>query len=194
MRIYLSTAFIFIMLTWPCFDAHPKEIEVLLDRLAALNLSRNGYTLGKLLTEVQKKTALQHLIEMENSKVYKFQDGDLYIVAEKITDRVIILYKQYDPASRAKIQEIVGTLFLDFGDPTIFVHDKIIYWAFGPKGKFSEQEYNKIKAEKSKLDVLATLKLTSSLKIMKKGGENAVGNVYYILSSPPVLRIINQTR
>ena len=182
------------MLTLPCFDAHPKEIEVLLDRLAALNLSRNGYTLGKLLTEVQKKTALQHLIEMENSKVYKFQDGDLYIVAEKITDRVIILYKQYDPASREKIQEVVGTLFLDFGDPTIFVHDKIIYWAFGPNGKLSEQEYNKIKAEKSKLDVLATLKLTSSLKIMKKGGENAVGNVYYILSSPPVLKIINQTR
>jgi len=143
---------------------------------------------------VQRKTALQYPIKVENSNIYKFQDGDLYIVAEKSTNRVIILYKQYDPAFREKIQKIVGTLFLDFGDPTIFVHDKIIYWAFGPKGKLSEQEYNKIKEEKGKLDILATLKLTSSLEIMKENGDVNIGNVYYILSSPPVLRIINQTR
>ncbi len=194
MRYILSTIFIFISLTWPCFDAHPKEIEALLGRLAVLNLNRNGYALGRVLTDVQKKTALQHPIKVENPKIYKFQDGDLYIVAEKLTNRVIILYKQYDPGSRKKIQEIVGALFLDFGDPTIFVHDKIIYWAFGPKGKISEQEYNKIKEEKGKLDILATLKLTSSLEIMKKNGDMDIGNVYYILSSPPVLRIINQTR
>ncbi len=194
MRYILSTIFIFISLTWPCFDAHPKEIEALLDRLAVLNLNRNGYTLGRALTEAQKKTALQHSIAIDNPKIYKFQDDGLYIVAEKITDRVIILYRQYYAAPINQIQEVVGALFLDFGDPTIFVHDKIIYWAFGPKGKISEQEYNKIKEEKGKLDILATLKLTSSLEIMKKNGDMDIGNVYYILSSPPVLRIINQTR
>ena len=162
--------------------------------MAALNLNQSGYTLGRVLTDVEKKTALQHPIRMENPKIYKFQDGDLYIVVEKITDRVIILYKQYDPASRKKIQEVVGALFLDFGDPTLFVHDKIIYWAFGPKGKISEKEYNKIKKEKGKLEILATLKLTSSIAIMKNNGDMDTGNVYYILSSPPVLKIINQTR
>jgi len=194
MRYFVSLILILLLLTSPCSDAHSIEIEELLDRLAALNLNRHGYTLGRVLTDVQRKTALQYPIKVENSNIYKFQDGDLYIVAEKSTNRVIILYKQYDPAFREKIQKIVGTLFLDFGDPTIFVHDKIIYWAFGPKGKLSEQEYNKIKEEKGKLDILATLKLTSSLEIMKKNGDVNIGNVYYILSSPPVLRIINQTR
>ncbi|MEN8244083.1 MAG: hypothetical protein ABFS43_04195 [Thermodesulfobacteriota bacterium] len=194
MRYFFSLILFFLLLTSPCSAAHPIEMEELLDRLAALNLNQNGYTLGRVLTDVQMKTALQYPLKVENPEIYKFQDGDLYIVAEKITDRVIILYKQYDPASRKKIQEVVGALFLDFGDPTIFVHDKIIYWAFGPKGKISEQEYNKIKEEKGKLDILATLKLTSSLEIMKKIGDMDIGNVYYILSSPPVLGIINQAR
>ena len=194
MRYCLSSIIFFLLFALPCAGTHSKEIEGLLERLAALNLNRNGYTLGKVLTDAQKKTAHLHPIEIENSKIYKFQDGDLYIVAEKKTNRVIILYKQYDPAFRNEIQEVLGALFLDFGDPTIFVHDKIVYWAFGPKGKLSEQEYNKIKEEKGKLDILATLKLTSSLEIMKKGGEEAAGNVYYILSSPPVLRIISQIR
>jgi len=194
MRYFLSLIFISLLLTSPCSHADSIEIEELLDRLAALNLNRNGYTLGSALTNVQKKTAFQYPVKVENPKIYKFQDGDLYVVAEKSTDRVIILYKQYDPASRKKIQEIVGALFLDFGDPTIFVHDKIIYWAFGSKGKISEQEYNKIKKKKGKLDILATLKLTSSLEIIKKNGDIDIGNVYYILSSPSVLKIINQTR
>ncbi len=181
---------ILLLLATICPDVHSREIDGLLDRLSALNLSRNGYVLGRVLTDRQKHIAATHPVKVENPKIYKFQDGDLYIVAEKTTDRVIILYKQFDPAPRKKIQEVVGALFLDFGDPTIYAHDKIIYWAFGSRGKFSEEEYKKIKDEKGKLDVLATLKLTSSLKIMEKNGEETAGNMYYILSSPPVLKLI----
>jgi len=191
MRYFLSLSLIFLLLTSISSDAQSKEIEGLLDQLAALNLNRNGYTLGKVLTDAQKKTAQQHSIEVKNPRIYKFQDGDLFIVAAKTTDCVIILYKQYDPTSREKIQEVVGALFLDFGDPTILAHDKIIYWAFGPEGKLSEPEYSKIKEEKGKLDILATLKLTSSLKIMEKDEADATGSMYYIISSPAVLKIVS---
>ncbi len=40
-----------------CRNAPTGELVNLLDRVVSLNITRNGYTLGKKLTQKQKKTA-----------------------------------------------------------------------------------------------------------------------------------------
>jgi len=170
--------------------ASPDKLTDLLDHVAVLNIGRSGYILGKALTDVQKDTGRRHPVEIENPHLFKFKDDGLYIVAEKSTDRVIIMYEQHDEASRKEIRELVGTLFLDFGEPTVFTHDKVIYWAWGQNGKFSSEAFNTAKKKQQPLNVLATVKLNSSLKIMEPEEDKASGSVYYIFSSNSALRLI----
>jgi hypothetical protein len=85
----------------------------------------------------------------------------------------------------------VGTLFFDFGDPTVMAHDKTIYWAFDEKGKISEEQYREAKANREPLKTLATVKLDSSRKIMDDSDPEEDGSVYYIVSSEPILKLIN---
>ena len=156
-----------------------------------LNISRGEYTLGKELTDSQKATALKHPEEAANPLTFKFKDGDLYVVAEKTADRVLILYERYEAATLKKVQALVGSLTLDFGDPTVMAHDKIIYWAFGPEGKLSEKQYRNDKDVHKKLNILATVKLNSDMKIVGKSDLSKVGNIYYIISSDPVLKLMS---
>jgi len=170
--------------------ASPNKLTDLLDRVAALNIGRNGYILGKALTDAQKDAARRHPVEIENPHLFKFEDGGLSIVTEKTTDRVLIMYEQHDEASKKEIRELVGTLFLDFGEPTVFTHDKVIYWAWGQNGKFSSEAFNAAKKKQQPLNVLATLKLNSSLKIMEPKEDKVSGSVYYIFSSNLALELI----
>ena len=186
-RSVLATLLLFVS---SYADASPNELIDLLDRVAVLNISRNGYILGKALTGAQKNTALRDPVEIENPDLSKFKDGGLYIVAEKTTDRVIIMYEQYDEASRKEIRELVGTLFLDFGEPTVFTHDKVIYWAWGQNGKFSGEAFKTAKKKQQPLKILVTVKLNSSLIIMGAKEDKETGRVYYIVSSDPVLKMI----
>jgi len=158
-------------------------------RVEALDIRRNDYTLGKVLTQKQKGMARRNPLKSSSPGTYKFRDGDLHVVAHKATDRVIILYEQHDPATRERVRELVGSLFLDFGDPTVFAHDQIIYWAFDQKGKISEGDYLRAKDKKAKLNVLATVKLNSSLKIMANNTDVKEGSVYYVISSEPLLKM-----
>jgi hypothetical protein len=166
------------------------ELGDLLVHVEALNISRYDYTLGKVLTEKQKKTALVNPVKNKSPITFKFKDRNLNIVAHRTTDRVLILYEQYDQASREKVRDLVGSLFLDFGDPTVFTHDKIIYWAFNDKGKPSGKEYHETKDKGGKLEILATVKLNSSMKIMENADDSDSGSVYYSISSEPVLKLI----
>ena len=179
-----------------CRNAPTGELVNLLDRVVSLNITRNGYTLGKKLTQKQKKTARHNTVKMETRGTTKFRDNDLYIVVENETGRVVILYEQYEPASKEKIKALVGELFLDFGEPTVFAHDKVIYWAYGPKGKVSENDYTAAKDKKEAPDILATIKLNSSLNIMDKETTPAPADasLYYIISSQPVLERIGQKK
>jgi len=170
--------------------ASPNKLTDLLDRVAALNIGRNGYTLGKALTDAQKDAARRHPVEIENPHLFKFEDGSLSIVTEKTTDRVLIMYEQHDEASKKEIRELVGTLFLDFGEPTVFTHDKVIYWAWGQNGKFSSEAFKTAKKKKQSLKVLVTVKLNSSRKIMGAREDKEPGSVYYIVSSDPALKLI----
>jgi len=170
--------------------ASANELIDLLDRVATLNIARSSYILGKVLTNGQKNAAQNYPLEIENPNLYKFKDGGLYIVADKITDRVIIMYEQHDQTSRKEIQALVGTLFLDFGEPTVFTHDKVIYWAWGQSGKFSSDAFKTAKKKQQPLEVMATVKLNSTLKIMGAEEDNEPGSVYYIVSSDPILKLI----
>jgi len=156
-----------------------------------LNIRRNDYTLGQTLTDKQKQIAQRSAQEKAAPGTYKFKDNNLYVVADKATDRVLILYERYEPASEKKIRELVGTLFFDFGDPTVMAHDKTIYWAFDENGKILEKQYREAKEKGEPLKTLATVKLDSSLKIMGNSDPGKDGSVYYIVSSEPLLKLLN---
>lgn len=168
------------------------EFADLFNRVEKLNIRCNDYTLGKVLTAKQKQTAQDNIQEKAGPGTYKFKDKDLYIVADKATDRVLILYERYEPVSGKKIRELVGSLFFDFGDPTVMAHDKTIYWAFDEKGKISEEQYREAKATKKPLKTLATVKLDSSHKIMDDSDPGEGSRVYYIVSSEPLLKLLNR--
>jgi hypothetical protein len=189
-----SVSIVAVILILSISPSRPCQADAFADlyaRVEKLNIRRNDYTLGKVLTDKQKKTARRYAQEKAGPGTYKFKDADLYVVADKATDRVIILYEQYDPASGNKIRELVGTLFFDFGDPTVMAHDKIIYWAFNEKGKISEDQYRRTKAGRKPLIVLATVKLESSRKVIDSSDAQEKGSVYYVISSEPILKRIH---
>jgi hypothetical protein len=183
-------AAIILLFSYAC-SQQADEIADLSDRVAKLNIYRNDYILAKALTDKQKKTAQRNALEAASPGTYKFNDNDLYVVADQASDRVLVIYERYEPASREKIQELVGTLFFDFGDPTVMAHDKTIYWAFDENGKISEEHYRDAKEKGEPLKTLATVKFDSSQKIMDKSGPVESGSVYYIVSSEPILKLIN---
>ena len=172
-------------------SSRADEFTDLFNRVEELNIHRNDYTLGKVLTDKQKQTARGNAEKTTSPGTYKFKDNNLYIVADKITDRVLILYERYEPVTRKKIRELVGALFFEFGDPTVMAHDKTIYWAFDAKGKISEEQYREAKTTKKTLQTLATVKVDSSHKIMDSSDPGDNSNVYYIVSSQPLLKLLN---
>ena len=162
-----------------------KEVET-------LRIEKNGYVLGAALTGEQKKTALANPAEGATAGTYKFTDNGLNIVTDPSTDRVLIIYEQLTDVTGKKARELTGTLFMEFDEPTVSAHDKVVYWAYGKKGKYSSREYDKSKEDKKKLEIIATIKLSSEMKLMDKA-EQGKGTVYYIISSAPLLKLIQDT-
>ncbi len=185
---------ILILLFFPFSSEGFDNLSDLLVNVEKLNISRGGYTLGKRLTDRQRTTARQHALEAASPRTFKFKDGDLYVVADKAAGRVIILYERYETTTMRKVRDLVGSLFLDFGDPTVMAHDKIIYWAFGPEGKLSKAQYEKAKQTDGKLNILATVKLNSDVRIVDDSTQPGERNVYYIISSEPALKLIEAKR
>jgi len=181
---------ILILLSFPFSSEGFDNLSDLLAQVEKLNISRGGYTLGKKLENGQRTTARQNAVEAASPWIFKFKDGDLFVVADKATGRVIILYERYETTTMKKVRDLVGSLFLDFGDPTVMAHDKIIYWVFGPEGKLSKAQYEKAKQTDGKLNILATVKLNSDVGIVEDSTQPGEKNVYYIISSEPALKLI----
>jgi hypothetical protein len=192
MKNYLIRYIAIFLLSVIACSSQTDEFTDLFIRVAELEIQRSDYTLGKTLTDKQKETAHRNAVDAASPATYKFKDDNLFIVADKATDRVLILYERYDPATKDRVRELVGNLFFDFGDPTVMAHDKTIYWAFDEKGKISEQQYRDSKEKKQPLKTLATVKLDSSHKIMEDGDDLKDRSVYYIVSSPPLLQLLEQ--
>jgi hypothetical protein len=191
MKTFLTILAAAILSVGTACSPKADEFTDLFTRVENLNVQRHDYILAKALTDKQKKTAQRNALEAASPGTYKFNDNDLYVVADQASDRVLVIYERYEPASREKIQELVGALFFDFGDPTVMAHDKTIYWAFDGNGKISEEHYRDIKEKGEPLKTLATVKLDSSQTIMDKSGPVESGSVYYIISSEPILKLIN---
>lgn len=190
---FLSMAiFILLSICLPHHGVHADELDDLLIRVASLEISYKGYTLGKKPTETQQKVAQHNIVSHSTPGTFKFKDHNLYIVLEKTTDRIIILYEQYEDATAQQVRNLVGSLYLEFGDPTLMAHEKIIYWAFGVEGKLSKKQYEHDKHVKKKLNILATVKLNSDIKVLGKRDEAEVGDIYFIISSEPVLKLLQK--
>ena len=80
-----------------------------------------------------------------------------------------------------------------YEDPTVSAHDKVVYWAWGKKEKFTSAQFDMAKEKKKKLAIIATVKFNSEIKIMDKKETEAIGDVYYIISSDPLLKFFHDT-
>ena len=172
-------------------DTLPQKEETLThlyDQVLSLHLGRNGYTLGAPLTPAQEETAVSHLVEGATPGTYKFMDGNLSVVADAATHRVMLLFEKFNDVSGQAVHDLVGSLFMDYDEPTTSAHDKIVYWAYDIKGKISSQQFQEAKSKKKNLDILATVKLNSTLEVLGEKLDREKGNVYYIISSSPVLK------
>jgi hypothetical protein len=178
-----------------------NEFDILAEKVVALNIVRHQYTLAKKLTEDQKKLARQNAVKDASPGTYKFNDKNLFVIAEKNSDRVLILYEHFEKASKSKGHELIGTLVMEFGDPTVFAHGKTVYWAYNVGGKISEIEFSNAKGASEQLEILATIKLESSELLMGKDDDKkneseqhakkkGAQSVYYVISSEPLLKLL----
>jgi len=192
MKTHLAGYFTILLLIVVACSSRADESNDLFVDVAKLKIQRNDYTLGKKLTAQQKETAQRKAVDAASPGTYKFNDNELYVVVDKPTDRVLIIYERYEPATREIIRQLVGDLFFVFGEPTVMAHDKTIYWAYDADGKMSEKTYKEAKDQKNVPAFLATVKLNSSHKIMDSTDPVTDGNVYYIISSEPLLKLIEK--
>lgn len=188
----LILLYILLSICLPNQEAFADELDALLDQVASLDISYNGYTLGKTLNEEQQKIAQQNPINPSAPGTFKFKDKNLHVVLDRTTEKIIILYEQYEDAKTEQVRDLVGSLYLEFGDPTVMAHDKIIYWAFSAEGKLSKKQYQRDKHLKEKLKILATVKLNSDINVIGERDKAEVGNIYFIISSEPVLKLVKK--
>mgnify|MGYP006865029595 CR=1 FL=1 len=168
--------------------AFADDLNDLFKQVKKLNIERHGYILGVPLNKGQIKIADANPVESTSKDIFKFRDKNLYVVAQKTSNRVLVIYEQIEEATQQKIKDLIGDLYMQFDDPTVLAHDKIVYWAYEKKGKVSSEAFGKAKEDKGKkLDILATVKFVSEIEIMEKQKEPAKGHVYYTISSGPIL-------
>jgi len=170
--------------------AHASDLSHLFDRVENLKIERNGYTLGAALSPVQLRTAKSNPVDSSVKDTLKFKDKNLYVVVQKTSHRVLIIYEQFEDATQQKIQDLIGDLYISFEEPTVLAHDKVVYWAYTKKGIITSKAFDMARQDKKKLDILATIKFISDINIMEKikDAEPARGQVYYIISSAPILK------
>lgn len=175
--------------------AQANELNSLFGQVEKLKIERQGYVLGAALNQEQMKTAASNPIDANFSDTFKFKDKNLNIVAQKTSNRVLIIYEQFEDATQKEIQELIGDLYMNFDDPTVLAHDKVVYWAYTKKGIITSMEFDAARQDRKKLDILATVKFVSDINIMEKAKESepATGQVYYIISSDPILKLFKDT-
>ena len=199
---------IFLMLFVPVFcfftanDLFAEDIAQAIKKKAAevqtLKLGFGNYILGQELNAEHKKFAAKHSLPVAESKnwTYKFQDGDIFVVADKKTDLILGIYKEQEKASRLDVKTMVGDLMMSFSEPTLMAHDKMIYWAYDKNGKVSQKLFM-IARETGDLETLATVKFSSTEPIFReqkkpdKDGEKIkteekTADIYVIITSGPL--------
>ncbi len=173
---------------------HANDLSQLFGQVEKLKIERYGYVLGAALNQDQMETAAANPVDSSSKDTYKFKDKNLFVVAQKTSNRVLVIYEQFKDASQEKIQGLIGDLYIKYDDPTVLAHDKVVYWAYTKKGKLTSQEFGTARQNKKKLDILATVKFISDIHIMEKSKEPSKGQVYYIISSDPILKFFKDQK
>jgi hypothetical protein len=110
--------------------------------------------------------------------------------------------------TKLKLQKTISQLIVNFGEPTVISHEKIIYWAFNKDKVITQDEFQqfkdkltksgatgnkkvalkdflnkqqKVQDKDVKLNAIATVKLNSDKNIYTKNSEKV--NFYFILSA-----------
>ncbi len=200
MRINLLALFTIMLATFTLASASQTPVEpteMLASRVAYLNLGFGNYVVGASLNEDARKQAKLNPVADTYKGTYKFQDGDVFVVVDKETDVILAMYKQNEKANRDQVKSFLGDLMMRFEEPTVMAHSKIIYWAFGPDGLLTENDYRAAK-ENGEIDILGTVKFSSSNDIRpdakKAEGESVEeiidpdSEIYAIISSDPLIK------
>lgn len=169
--------------------------------MATLSLGFKSYTLGQNMTKEQVDFAQKNSIPKTLKGTYKFQDGDVYVVAKADDDMIIGIYQQFEQAPREMVKQVIGDLMLRFNEPTTMAHDKLIYWAYDTNGKVSQDMYDSSKQD-GKSTIIATVKLQSSISIFpdpnpqdenagkaKEEIDQEKADLYVIVTSNPLSKI-----
>lgn len=136
-------------------------------KIASLGLGFDSYIVGKQLTPKQMEISKKDNGYKAYPGTVKFRDGKLFVIADTKSHVVIALYQRNKKATRNDFKDMIGTLMLQYGEPTTEAHGKTIYWNFGEDGFITEELYRSVKSQGQleKLIILATVKFTSSENI-----------------------------
>lgn len=176
------------------FSAHYSSANALVstDKLAAdvsaLNLGFGNYVIGSVLTQEQIAQAQKTPISASYPGTYKFADNDIFIVVDSESNRVLATYMEQKEVQQMQLRHAIASLMDQFGEPTTIAHERLIYWAYGKNGKFSEESLQAAK-KTGKIDILATVKFSSNNEVMfqAQSSENQTSTTYTLISSPPLL-------
>jgi len=163
----------------------------LTEALGKLKLGAGGYVVGARLTPAQSKIADAGSLADAFPGTIKFKDGDLFVVIDKKDKMILSLYQRLEDVGMGAIKTMIGDLMARFGEPTTMAHSKIIYWAYGPDGgKIAEDTLNAAKKTDDGVNVLATVKFSSSVEVNPgmKVEDAKKATIYYIISSQPLLQ------
>lgn len=183
----------------------------LFDTVKGVNVGINGYKLGSVLTKEQKRMAETNSKPAQVEGTYKFMDGDIAVVADEETDRIVLVYQAYRMVDSGKMKQLVSNYIGQFEEPTTVTHGNIIYWFYKADGtKVSLDEFESWRAKmmpqaqtergKSLADMLKTEEtgkpelgnvVTVKFSTDKSfSGKEAFldGNAYLIISSEPLIK------
>ena len=176
----------------------PAAMQRIGKEVAALNLGFGDYVLGKRLSKEQQDLAKNNRIAKSVAGTTKFQDGEIFIIAQDDTFMVLGIYKQYSDATRQQVKSVVGDLMLRFNEPTTMAHDKLIYWAFSKDGHIPQDEFDLAK-KSGDTEIIATVKFSSSNSIFPdpdpkkkeqmKADEKQTSDIYVMITSDPLSKI-----
>ena len=173
-------------------QGHANGLNTLFDQVEKLKIERKGYVLGSILNGDQMKTAEANPVDAALKETFKFKDKNLYVVVRKTSNRVLVIYEQVEDATQQKIQDLIGDLYMNFDEPTVLAHDKVVYWAYGEKKKITAAEFDTARQNKEIPGIIATIKFISDINIMEKIKDVATGQAYYIISSEPLLKFFQE--
>jgi len=177
--------------------------------VANLKIGLGNYYIGQTLSKEDMKQVVKNSIPTNQAGTIKFKDNNLTVVIRERDNRVIIIYRLFNKASREELERVISGLILDFGEPTAISHNKIVYWSFSKNGKITEEKFKEFKDKLSKdgakkvnlvdflkgdsgsiskdikLGNIATVKLNSKIELF---GQEEEGDFYFIIYANELIK------